>query len=147
MPMYTTSSLVSGKCNIMLSLNKLLCKILEWRIAFIMFMNAHANFTWFHLKVTSCVHPSIFGPPYNNKVQLSIMAKYFMFLFNISWRGPPFHHNMYASMVFTSMAKKLMTLGCSYEHANASIDHCLHASHFSFILGVFPTNLLCLGCN
>jgi uncharacterized membrane protein len=38
-----------------------------------MFMSDHANFTQFRLKATSCVHPSICGPPCHNKVQLSIM--------------------------------------------------------------------------
>jgi len=47
--MYTTSSLSNRKCNIMLSLDKSLCKILKWCITFIMFMNAHANFTQFCL--------------------------------------------------------------------------------------------------
>jgi hypothetical protein len=51
MPMYTTSCLFVKKCNIMLSLDKLLCEILQWCTTFIMFMNAHANFTQFCLKV------------------------------------------------------------------------------------------------
>jgi len=58
----------------MLSLDKLLCKIPQWCTAFIMFMNGHANFTWFILKVTSYVRPSMSGPLYCNKVQLSIMG-------------------------------------------------------------------------
>jgi hypothetical protein len=76
--MYMTYGLFVGKCNIMFSLNKSLCKIPQWCIAFIMFMNAHANFTWFCLKVTSCVRPFIFNPPYRSKVQLSIMGEYFV---------------------------------------------------------------------
>jgi hypothetical protein len=60
--MYTTSGLSNKKCNIMLFLDKSLCKIPKWCIAFIMFMNAHANFTWFCLKATSCVHPFISNP-------------------------------------------------------------------------------------
>jgi hypothetical protein len=51
MPMYTTFSSFVEKCNIMLSLDKLLCKIPQWCTTFIMFMNAHANFTQFCLKV------------------------------------------------------------------------------------------------
>jgi len=35
--MYTTFSLSSGKCNIMLSLDKQLCKIIEWCTTFTMF--------------------------------------------------------------------------------------------------------------
>jgi hypothetical protein len=46
----------------MLSLEKSLCKILDWCITFIMFMNAHVNFTWFHLKVTSHVRLFISTP-------------------------------------------------------------------------------------
>ncbi len=66
------------KKNIMLSLNKLLSKIPQWCIAFIMFMNAHTNFTWFHLKVTSHVHISIFSSPYHNSVRFFVMGQYFM---------------------------------------------------------------------
>jgi len=36
-------------------------KILDWCTTFIMFMNANASFTWFCLKVTSHICPSIFG--------------------------------------------------------------------------------------
>jgi hypothetical protein len=70
--------LFGKKCNIMLSLDKSLCKIPKCCITFIMFMNAHANFTQFHLKATSCVCPSICSPPCCNKVQLSIVREYFM---------------------------------------------------------------------
>ncbi len=48
-PMYTTFGLFAKICNIMLSLDKLLCKIPQWCITFITFMNAHANFTRFYL--------------------------------------------------------------------------------------------------
>jgi hypothetical protein len=75
---HTTSSLSTWKCNIMLSFDKSLCKILQWCTTFIMFMNAHVNFTQFCLKVTSCVHHSISGSPCCNKVQLSTMGEYFM---------------------------------------------------------------------
>jgi hypothetical protein len=47
--MYTTSSLFNGKCNIMLSLDKSFCKKFKWCITFIMFTNAHVNFTQFCL--------------------------------------------------------------------------------------------------
>ncbi len=54
-PMYTTSGLSSGKCNMVLSFNKSLCKILQWCIAFMMFMNANANFTWFCCHFECCL--------------------------------------------------------------------------------------------
>jgi hypothetical protein len=60
----------------MLSLDKLLCKIPQWCIAFIIFINAHANFTWFHLKAISHVCPSTSDPPCRNKAQLSIMGEF-----------------------------------------------------------------------
>jgi hypothetical protein len=65
-PMYTTFSLSTRKCNIMLSLDKSLYKIQQWCIAFIMLMNALANFInfiRFCLKATNHVHPSLSSPP------------------------------------------------------------------------------------
>jgi hypothetical protein len=67
MPMYITFYLFIAKCNMTLSFNKSSCQILKRHITFIMFMNAHASFTWFCLKVASCVHPSIFSPFYCKK--------------------------------------------------------------------------------
>jgi hypothetical protein len=61
MPMYTTFDLLHGKCN-MMPFEKSLWKISQWCTAFMMFMNAHANFTWFHPKAISCVCHSILGP-------------------------------------------------------------------------------------
>jgi hypothetical protein len=60
-PMCTKSHLFNKKCNIMLSLDKSLCKT-QWCTTFIMFMNAHANFTWFCLKVVGHVCLSIWAP-------------------------------------------------------------------------------------
>jgi hypothetical protein len=77
-PMYTTFGLFGKKWNIMLSLDKSLCKIPQWCITFLMYMNAYANFTQFHLKVTSRVCPSISGPFCHDKVRSSIMGKYFL---------------------------------------------------------------------
>jgi hypothetical protein len=59
----------------MLSFDKSLCKILEWCIAFIMFMNTHTCFTQFRLNMTSCVHPSISNPPCHINIWLSKMDK------------------------------------------------------------------------
>jgi hypothetical protein len=61
--MYTTYGLFVEKCNIMLSLDKSLCKIPQWCTTFIMFMNAHANFAWFCLKAMNHLCPSIFDTP------------------------------------------------------------------------------------
>jgi hypothetical protein len=90
MPMYITSSLSSEKCN-MRSFNKSLCKIPLWCNAFMMFMNAHAIFTWLYLKVTSCLQTSILGPPSCNNIQFSIRGEYFVLKFNIFWSVP---HNI-----------------------------------------------------
>jgi hypothetical protein len=90
MLMYATSSLSSEKCN-MRSFNKLLCKILLWCTAFMMFMNAHDIFTWLCLKVTSCLHPSILGPPSCNNIRFSIRGEYFVLKSNIFWSVP---HNI-----------------------------------------------------
>jgi hypothetical protein len=46
-----------------MSFDKSLWKKSQWCIAFMMFMNAHANFTRFHPKATSYVCQSILGPP------------------------------------------------------------------------------------
>jgi hypothetical protein len=42
--------LSNGKCN-MMSFDKSLCKIPLFFTTLMMFMNAHAIFTWFHLKM------------------------------------------------------------------------------------------------
>jgi len=136
-PMYLTYGLSNGKCNIMLSLDKL-CKIPQWYTAFIMFMNAHANFTRFCLKATSHVCPFISGPPCHNKMWLTIMGEYFVLYSNIFRRVSPFHHNVYASMVSTWMVRNLMT----HQWSSQSF-HWLLLTHFLLIicLQCFPHQL------
>jgi len=53
--------------------------------------------------------------------------------------------NVYASMVFVWLARNLITPRCLHEHAKASNDHCLCASHLSSIFDAFPANSIVLG--
>ncbi len=62
-------------------------------------------------------------------------------------KSSPFHHNVYASMVFVWMARNLMTPGCWHGHAKAFTDHCLCVFCLSSIFGVFLLMQLCLGCD
>ncbi len=88
-----------------------------------MFMNAHANFTRFHLKAISCVCPSISSHPCWNKGLLLVMGEYFMCNPTFLEKFPgPFYHNVYASMVSVWMIRNLMTLGCLHRHAKASAN-------------------------
>jgi hypothetical protein len=68
------------------------------------------------------------------------MGEYFVLQSNISWRVPPFHHNVYASMVFVWMARNWWHLD-----TKTSIDHCLHVSCLSSIFNDFLANSIVLG--
>ncbi len=77
-PMYTTFGLSNGKCNMMLSFNVLVQNLTTWCITFMMFMNVHAIYTWFFLKVISCFCLSMLNPFYYIYIWLSMKGKYFI---------------------------------------------------------------------
>jgi hypothetical protein len=75
------------KCNVMF-FDKSLYKIPLHYITFMMFMNTHAIFTWFCLKVINHLHLSILGPPSHNSIRFSIRGEFFVVILYF-WKCVP----------------------------------------------------------